>query len=531
MSIDDKQLDKGTKIIGFRVTEEELQNIIYPEMHECYDLGIIDHDTLTSFLRFCVQFWMGHHRMKKHQFDMAEQDIEEEKKKLAAIMAEKEAWHRWDNSTPRVIEKPQKKSSRWERTSRGTLKGKKYNSGRRKQNSSSRRFIIKSVDLMTSFVAYLADAVNRGICRISLLTTTSRTTKVVIRRPAAALVPTATSIIILLVAPVLHDAAYAANINGTNRDDVLRGTSKPDTIRGKGGDDLIYGRAGGDNLYRGRGDDEIYGQRGNENLYGWYGNNLLDGGPGSDTIYATGDGTDNNDNTINGHGGSDRVIMRDASGVIAGGGDDTIQATGDTESSRVFARGGEGNDRISINGPAGVVRGDAGSDEIRVASVDTDHRISGGSGNDRIFDSSPFSGTIYGDAGNDYFRLSGAGDHVVRGGPAADIFVCVGTASSGNPRVIADYNEEEGDSFRGQCQPADMALLQEEAAPAINATAPTNATSPSTSGNVTGPPEQQPQPQPELEPQPEPPAPPSTDDDDDNNGRGQANSTLSVGGE
>jgi hypothetical protein len=45
MSIDDKQLDKTTKIIGFRVTEEELQNIIYPEMHECYDLGIIDHDT------------------------------------------------------------------------------------------------------------------------------------------------------------------------------------------------------------------------------------------------------------------------------------------------------------------------------------------------------------------------------------------------------------------------------------------------------------------------------------------------------
>jgi hypothetical protein len=52
--------------------------------------------------------------------------------------------------------------------------------------SSSSRFIIKSVDLMTSFVAYLADAVNSGICRISLLTTTRRTTKVVIRRPVPA---------------------------------------------------------------------------------------------------------------------------------------------------------------------------------------------------------------------------------------------------------------------------------------------------------------------------------------------------------
>jgi hypothetical protein len=71
MSVDEKQLDKTTKIIGFRVTEEELQNIIYPVMHDCYDMGIIDHDTLTSFLRFCVQFWMGHYRMKKQQFEPA----------------------------------------------------------------------------------------------------------------------------------------------------------------------------------------------------------------------------------------------------------------------------------------------------------------------------------------------------------------------------------------------------------------------------------------------------------------------------
>jgi hypothetical protein len=42
MSEDPKQqLDKTTKIIGFIVTEEELQNVIYPEMHECYDLGIL----------------------------------------------------------------------------------------------------------------------------------------------------------------------------------------------------------------------------------------------------------------------------------------------------------------------------------------------------------------------------------------------------------------------------------------------------------------------------------------------------------
>jgi hypothetical protein len=106
MSVDPKQLVEKTKIIGFRVTEDELQNTIYPIMHDCYyQPGIIDHDTLTSFLRFCVQFWMGHYHMKKQQFDMSQQEIEEEKKKLDAIIAEKEAWHKWDNSTPRVIEK------------------------------------------------------------------------------------------------------------------------------------------------------------------------------------------------------------------------------------------------------------------------------------------------------------------------------------------------------------------------------------------------------------------------------------------
>jgi hypothetical protein len=42
---------------------------------------------------------------KQQQFDMSQQEIEEEKKKLDAIIAEKEAWHKWDNSTPRVMEK------------------------------------------------------------------------------------------------------------------------------------------------------------------------------------------------------------------------------------------------------------------------------------------------------------------------------------------------------------------------------------------------------------------------------------------
>jgi hypothetical protein len=94
VSVDPKQQLDKTKIIGFRVTEDELQNTIDPVMHGCYQLGIIEHHTLTSFLRFCVQFWMGHYRMKKQQFDMVQEEIEEEEEELVAIAAEKEAYEK-----------------------------------------------------------------------------------------------------------------------------------------------------------------------------------------------------------------------------------------------------------------------------------------------------------------------------------------------------------------------------------------------------------------------------------------------------
>ena len=44
MSVDSKQqqpVPERIKVIGFKVTEEELQNTIYPIMHDCYRLGIL----------------------------------------------------------------------------------------------------------------------------------------------------------------------------------------------------------------------------------------------------------------------------------------------------------------------------------------------------------------------------------------------------------------------------------------------------------------------------------------------------------
>ena len=79
MSVDPRQPPvEKIKVIGLKVTEDELQNITYPVMHDCYQLGLINHDTVSSFVRFCINFWIGHYRMKKEQFDMVQEEIEEE---------------------------------------------------------------------------------------------------------------------------------------------------------------------------------------------------------------------------------------------------------------------------------------------------------------------------------------------------------------------------------------------------------------------------------------------------------------------
>ena len=107
MSVDSEQQQfEKIKVIGFKVTEEELQNIIYPVMHDCYyQLGLINQGTVSSFIRFCIQFWIAHYRMKKQQFEVSQQEIDEEKK-LAEIIAQKE--QACEKSTMGVIERATK---------------------------------------------------------------------------------------------------------------------------------------------------------------------------------------------------------------------------------------------------------------------------------------------------------------------------------------------------------------------------------------------------------------------------------------
>jgi hypothetical protein len=93
------------KVIGCRATEEEFQKLILPIMDDCYQLGLIDQQTVTAFVKFCINFWIAHYTTKKQHFEMSQQQIDQGREKLARIAAaaEKEAYE--NNSTARVIEK------------------------------------------------------------------------------------------------------------------------------------------------------------------------------------------------------------------------------------------------------------------------------------------------------------------------------------------------------------------------------------------------------------------------------------------
>jgi hypothetical protein len=62
-----------------QISGDELQNLITPIMDDCYQLGLVKHDTISSFVRFCINFWIAHYKLKKQEFEMRQQDIEQQK--------------------------------------------------------------------------------------------------------------------------------------------------------------------------------------------------------------------------------------------------------------------------------------------------------------------------------------------------------------------------------------------------------------------------------------------------------------------
>jgi hypothetical protein len=68
------------KVIACKITEEEFQKTILPTMYDCYDLEIIDRQMVSAFVELCINFWIGHYRTTKQQFEMSQQEIEQEEK-------------------------------------------------------------------------------------------------------------------------------------------------------------------------------------------------------------------------------------------------------------------------------------------------------------------------------------------------------------------------------------------------------------------------------------------------------------------
>lgn len=87
-----------------------------------------------------------------------------------------------------------------------------------------------------------------------------------------------------------------ANINGTNKDDILNGTVGDDIINGKGGHDYLYGGDGNDTLIGGKGWDRLFGGAGDDTLIAGSGNDFMYGGEGADTYVFDIDTTGNQAN-------------------------------------------------------------------------------------------------------------------------------------------------------------------------------------------------------------------------------------------
>lgn len=139
-----------------------------------------------------------------------------------------------------------------------------------------------------------------------MINRTSRRTRWARRSVVAPVGAVASALALALV--VLPGHAGAADIGGTDGNDVLVGTPAFDTIHAYAGNDAVQGGDGVDSIYGEDGDDtldggpavdSVFGGPGNDGLvggegvdylYGGAGGDTLDGGEGVDTLISVGDG-------------------------------------------------------------------------------------------------------------------------------------------------------------------------------------------------------------------------------------------------
>ena len=159
------------------------------------------------------------------------------------------------------------------------------------------------------------------------------------------------------IAPIV----FAARLEGSDHDDVLRGTDSDDIIYAGGGDDVVEGRDGDDELSAdGRierrygepvgvpGDDVVRGGAGRDRIEGGFGVDVLTGGEGNDSIRVqrARKGT----RAIGGPGGDGFYSwpwQRGGQATLVGGpGNDVFSPGVHDRRNRFVVRGGPGVDRL-----------------------------------------------------------------------------------------------------------------------------------------------------------------------------------------
>jgi Ca2+-binding RTX toxin-like protein len=213
-------------------------------------------------------------------------------------------------------------------------------------------------------------------------------------------------------------------VQGGSASDQLFGQNGNDTLQGRGGNDLLFGGGGNDVLIGGTGDDQMFGQSGDDRMIWNPGeaSDLMEGGEGNDVAEINGGGGAETF-TITANGDRVRFDRVDPAPFFvdigttenlvlnAGGGNDTISATGNLAPLvAITVDGGAGDDRILGSNGADVLLGGDGNDFI-----------DGQQGNDVAFLG----------AGDDVFQWDpGDGSDVVEGQAGRDTMLFNGSAGN-----------------------------------------------------------------------------------------------------
>lgn len=92
------------------------------------------------------------------------------------------------------------------------------------------------------------------------------------RRWLSAFAIGAAAAMIVATAPT---AAHAAEVRGTDGNDVLNGTAQADRIQGFSGNDSLHGKGGNDNIFGGNGKDSLHGEAGTDSFHGGTGDDII----------------------------------------------------------------------------------------------------------------------------------------------------------------------------------------------------------------------------------------------------------------